>query len=355
MGRLGELDGLRAVAIIMVISFHYFARFPEFYPYPASTFPVVVHGFMGVNLFFLISGFVIAMTLSSSTSVMQFVVRRFTRLWPPILICSLVTFATLHLIDNPFTLARRTGWDAFLPSLTFTSPSLWTWLLPDAGYVDGAYWSLFVEVRFYAWIAAIYFLTGARQVSATFVAFTAVTWTACQLLLWTGHMGLAKIGEMLFFSSYSPLFCAGVLFYEQSAGAGKRWTNGAIALCLLAALITSEDVISGVMTTLFFALFVMLLHRRAWMKPFANPMLRWIGLTSYSTYLLHQNIGVAIITEWFDRSLPVPILYGGAVAVAALMVAMASILYFLVERHAGALGRILLQRVPQGRFRQGLT
>ena len=64
-GRLAYLDGMRGVAILLVLLFHAFARWPDLVPYgdQYQSVPLFRVGFIGVNLFFIISGFVILMTL----------------------------------------------------------------------------------------------------------------------------------------------------------------------------------------------------------------------------------------------------------------------------------------------------
>ena len=66
-GRLAYLDGMRGVAILLVLLFHAFARWPDLVPYgdQYQSVPLFRVGFIGVNLFFIISGFVILMTLES--------------------------------------------------------------------------------------------------------------------------------------------------------------------------------------------------------------------------------------------------------------------------------------------------
>ncbi|MGL4264969.1 MAG: acyltransferase family protein, partial [Afipia sp.] len=92
--RLRALDGLRGVAILLVMGFHYFYHLESYY-YKSTLYPygetfsnvlVFKYGYMGVELFFIISGFVIAMTLESSRSVIDFVIRRFVRIWPALIV-----------------------------------------------------------------------------------------------------------------------------------------------------------------------------------------------------------------------------------------------------------------------------
>jgi peptidoglycan/LPS O-acetylase OafA/YrhL len=72
--RIGHLDGLRGIAILAVVGYHYYARFADhaqlFYPYGNvwSGFILFEYGYYGVHLFFAISGFVIALSLERCRS-----------------------------------------------------------------------------------------------------------------------------------------------------------------------------------------------------------------------------------------------------------------------------------------------
>ena len=102
--RLRALDGLRGVAILLVMGFHYFYHLESFYykstlyPYGETFSSVLIfkYGYMGVELFFIISGFVIAMTLEASRSVIDFVIRRFARIWPALIVSAILTFFLLN-------------------------------------------------------------------------------------------------------------------------------------------------------------------------------------------------------------------------------------------------------------------
>src|ERR1043165_7322111 len=79
--RLTELDVLRGMAAVWVLSFHY----PNYYDrlfHPNKSVPLFQSGAHAVNLFFIISGFVIYMTLAKTKKPMDFVVSRFSRLYP---------------------------------------------------------------------------------------------------------------------------------------------------------------------------------------------------------------------------------------------------------------------------------
>src|SRR5450631_2490401 len=108
--RIDILDGLRGVAVLAVIGFHYFSRwtFPlnekNLYPYGDvfAHVPFFRFGYLGVNLFFLVSGFVITLTLARCNSSREFFVKRFSRLMPAMVLASSATFLIVRLLPTHF-------------------------------------------------------------------------------------------------------------------------------------------------------------------------------------------------------------------------------------------------------------
>ncbi len=99
--RLLQIDALRGLAAIAVVGFHLTTRFAEVYGKggsPAISFPL---GYYGVNLFFMISGFVIFMTLERTQRSMDFVVSRFSRLYPAYWASVALTFCITHALGLP--------------------------------------------------------------------------------------------------------------------------------------------------------------------------------------------------------------------------------------------------------------
>ena len=102
--RLIVLDSFRAIAILTVLMFHYFTRwtFPKndvsLYPYN-DAYDFFEYGHLGVEFFFIISGFVIYFTLEKTTGYLLFWKKRFLRLSPPILVASVLTYTVLLLFD----------------------------------------------------------------------------------------------------------------------------------------------------------------------------------------------------------------------------------------------------------------
>ena len=92
--RIAFLDGLRGVAIVGVLIFHGFVCYPENLPFGDKFgFAPLRFGWVGVQLFFLISGFVIFMTLEQCQSLRQFAAKRWLRLFPAMLVASLIILA----------------------------------------------------------------------------------------------------------------------------------------------------------------------------------------------------------------------------------------------------------------------
>ena len=305
--RLRTLDGFRALAILAVIGFHYFARWapPQaphaLYPYGAlgaSWFPFR-YGYLGVELFFIISGFVISMTLFRSRSFGNFVRKRFARLFPTMLLCSILSFVIVSSLPQH---ALQPRWRDFLPSLTFTDPLLWSPLFGVPFHaMDGSYWSLFVEVKFYFWIGLLYFGVGSRRFfAAVALGIAALVAAMGTMLAW----GLSHTWALnfVFALDYLPWFVAGVGFYALYCNHRDRlgWLlllEAVLAVPVLHVRHLSDSVVPLLAMAVCYVLFLLMLLRPrslAWLS--ARPLAA-VGMASYSLYLLHQDIGVAVLAS----------------------------------------------------------
>lgn len=102
--RIESLDGLRGLAILLVLLFHTYSRWSDYIPWASihKDFYVFKFGFLGVQLFFLISGFVIYMTLERCSSLSDFIFRRWLRLFPAMLIGTMLIYLTsFFLVERP--------------------------------------------------------------------------------------------------------------------------------------------------------------------------------------------------------------------------------------------------------------
>ncbi|MCF4164325.1 acyltransferase [Zavarzinia compransoris] len=292
---LGErdrtIDCLRGIAILLVVLYHWLVRWtvPEF-EHDVTAWrhvhsPVFLLGRYGVQIFFVISGFVIAMTLMRSASALEFAARRFARLFPALLLAASLTFAVSRLHD-PFALG--VGFRDYLLNLTFIGSML------GAELVDSAYWTLSVEVRFYA--------------------FAALCWFVLRERFWIGLIGFAllalaadmmepRLGK-LFLRDYNAFFLLGVALWQirrgVGAGRGRVSAGFLVAMAVLAYGMTAGQFheaglpdwaphafVLGAMVLVVLALGGRLRLNSRW--------LAWVGLVSYSLYLLHQILGIHMI------------------------------------------------------------
>jgi peptidoglycan/LPS O-acetylase OafA/YrhL len=296
--RIEFLDGLRGLAILLVMLFHAFVRWPEVVPYGdayAGNF-LLANGWLGVQLFFLISGFVIFMTLEKCHSFADFAFRRWLRLFPGMLICSLLILATAAFFhERP---SGAVGVRDLLPGVTFIEPAFWEQLTgAHQGMLEGAFWSLFVEVKFYAIAGFCYFLFGARATVFVLCAAFAGTVILPRLhdaagagqvlallnLVDARFFGWFGSGALLFyFFRTRDLRClllggtvgVAAAYFQPEFMAGAKWIPLLVVVIFCAAVaFTSVQRVLG-----------------------NRPMLV-LGFVSYPLYLLHENIMVSLIVK----------------------------------------------------------
>lgn len=285
----------------MVLGFHAFSRYPEIFPYgdQYANFPGFSMGWLGVQLFFLISGYVILMTLDRCENASQFLYRRWLRLFPAMLICSSLVFCTASLFPE-----RPSGAPTllnFLPGLTFIEESWWSALLGvKVGLIEGAFWSLFVEFKFYVIAAIVFFTVGRVLLVYCLLAFYLVS----LILLWAeGAYNiiaidfLHNIATALSFHQFG-WFAAGSALYIFSETKNKNWFYFCIAICLLSSLLVRGPhlklgLVAFSVSCLFFMSFVSSKLRTI----LASKVLLFFGFVSYPLYLIHEGAMVSMIVK----------------------------------------------------------
>lgn len=333
-------------------------------------------GYLGVELFFVISGFVVTRSLQAhGWGMRHFVVRRAFRLYPAILVFLALCLAVW---------AATRGWDAgSLPRRLFggsASAFLWqafgvltgtlTFSYGPEPYVFGAMWSLTIEFQFYAalaLLAAVLALAGRRAATARAVAWLAVLVVAgYQLarlpLLW----GAPPLGPRALLLWRFDFLAAGVLVALAPAGWRCRLALGRPGLVAVLALAGFRHPLAagtaGVRNWLELLGYPLALLGFAWALAAAaeaadagvggtapGRAMLWLGDRSYSLYLLHFPVlALAWMGFWLAApgltSLPwsypaLQALLGGVLCCAA-----ASWCYRLVERPGIRLGGRLLRR-----------
>lgn len=279
--RIIELDIFRGIAAFSVVLFHYTTRYNIAFETDTMKWFEFSFGHYGVQLFFIISGFVIFMTLERSKNTLDFIKRRFIRLYPTFWICLIITFITTYFA----------GVSRF--ERTFTDLLANTTMIPNLlGFraIDGVYWSLQVELLFYFLMIILLQFKLLKYVFSLMI-----TWLIIGILIHYFHVPYLNV---YLITGYSYLFIAGISFY-------KIWNNGGslgslkyhflILLCLIYSF--AKDIEEGFVVLLCFGLFYLFVFQKLKIitsfklfKPFV-----FLGDISYSLYLIHQFIGMIII------------------------------------------------------------
>jgi peptidoglycan/LPS O-acetylase OafA/YrhL len=214
------LDLLRLAAVGAVILYHYGFWGPASQGVPQVAIPalapVAQYGFLGAPVFFAISGFVIAYSAEGRTPV-GFAIARFSRIYPTFVLCMTLTFATTVAFGTGHFEVTRAQW---LANLAIAAPFL------GQPYVDTSYWSLVIEVVFYAWVAVLMaFGLFPRRIDAIILVWLAITF-ANELTI------DAPILEKLFMADDSGFFAVGLLIYQHYQGRRDTRLWGMMALAM---------------------------------------------------------------------------------------------------------------------------
>jgi peptidoglycan/LPS O-acetylase OafA/YrhL len=310
--RIQILDGLRVLAIMMVMIFHYYARYQGiFYTYNFKVPGIIYHGRLGVQLFFIISGFVITLTLSKSQTFMEFIKKRFIRLIPGMIICATFTFLFFWVFDKNNLLPECKNFGNLLLSYTFVSPPLINDLFgTNYNYIDGVYWTIWTELQFYLIGGIIYFLSPKhflRNYLITVVVSVPIWYLFKSPHFFdlteklVGHDRSASFRE--FFNVFNLFqnncwFLAGIvlnkLYFKKRREPKLIFLFAAIFVFQMA-LVSNRSVTA--VCTVFFILLILFLFKPEYISFLANRTLSKIGVASYSIYLIHENVGFLIMNR----------------------------------------------------------
>lgn len=280
-GRLYAVDALRFAAALCVLLHHWLkstpqdlrglAAFPEWLSWHG--------GYIGVAVFFMISGLVIMMSAEKGDA-RDFVFARIVRLYPAFWVCCTITYVCC--INTRFS----TDQAGYIVSMT---------MFPAAfGHqaVDGVYWTLAVEAKFYLVVALMLAMGRRGQIPALMVA-----WTCAGLLVQDPRVRAA------FCLDWAPYFMAGCachLLRQQRTAA--RWGMLALAAAFVAWLASEKAMEHARMypisadpallaAVLLGMVALMLAVALGWLRLPRSRVLLAMGATSYPLYLLHSFLG----------------------------------------------------------------
>ncbi|MBB3118347.1 acyltransferase family protein [Pseudoduganella violacea] len=292
-----EIDLLRFLAAIAVVFFHW-----GFLGYADGTIAMSYdvlgrasqYGYLGVQLFFIISGFVIIMSAGNAT-VASFTIARIIRLYPAYWLCCTLSFIAILSFD-------QTKFSASLSTYLYNMTMLEGFL--SKPFIDHSYWTLTVEIRFY-FLVALVILLGQIRKAELFV----LGWLAAIIAL--EFYPVAFLAKHLM-QKFAPYFIAGTLFYFIRAnGLSARRIAALVvswAMAVRASLsqanelsaqnsISYDPVIVGVVISIFFVVMFLVAIR----KTGRLGSMKWtlLGSLTYPLYLIHQTVGFLIFNALY--------------------------------------------------------
>ena len=312
--RVAYIDGLRGIAILGVIFYHAYSRWGSVESYNQNQFFIDLfsHGWLGVQLFFAISGYVIYMSILRYENILMFLIARYLRLFPAMLIAALLIYSTSFFIPE-----RPLGYSSiidFLPSLTFIDPGLLSKITGlEIRSLDGAFWSLYVEVKFYFVAAFAYFIIKDRNLY--FILIIYILWlllTVAKFLEIDNAYLIISLKTLNYVGAkYYGWFLLGILAYKFNYSINLPKVIGLFGLAAIVAVTTKFGdlkitIAASLTASLFLLPFVFLKIR----KLITNKVFLFFGYVSYPLYLVHQNLVTGLATK-LGEALPAlpPYLY----------------------------------------------
>jgi peptidoglycan/LPS O-acetylase OafA/YrhL len=316
--RLQPLDAIRGIAAMMVVLFHFTRHYSKIFPLTYHPSFVVGWGYLGVHFFFMVSGFVIFMTLCKTVNGWDFVVSRFSRLYPAYWFAVLATTVVVSLYGLPEAI-RTPG--EILINLTMLEGFM------HVRPVDGVYWTLTYELLFYAWMFLLFYMRRLEQIERFIAGWLLLAIASHIVTLIYGYFPWKLTFSLLL--QYAHLFGAGILFYLIYSGKATRMTYALLGLCIIDQLLVAENWIEDAFVFGFFAVFTLVAIGKA---GFLNIRpLTFLGTISYTLYLLHENMGIVLLDIVRRAGVPPNL---GVVLVIFAAVGLAALVSKFIERPA---------------------
>jgi peptidoglycan/LPS O-acetylase OafA/YrhL len=319
-GRVEALDLLRLVAVLGVVLFHYGFRGPTAHDTTHVALPQLAsfarYGFLGVPIFFVISGFVIAYSAEGRTA-FGFAIARVARIYPGFVFCLTLTFLMTLAFGAPAFETSLAQWAA---NLFIAAPAL------RQPYMDSAYWSLVYEATFYAWVTVLIAAGAFRRR----IDIIVLLWLCISLLneLVFESVAIRKI----FLTDVSGFFATGLLIYDLYLGRRDAILQLLLASSVICAVVvnavynlawlrdhTGESFDDWTVATICLASILMIMSAtRIRHLPLPSNIVIAIGGMTYSFYLLHQQIGYVVFKRIEPVTFPALLVVPIVLAIAAL-------------------------------------
>ncbi|WP_405381205.1 acyltransferase family protein [Maribacter sp. LLG6340-A2] len=302
--RIYQIDLLRFVAAVGIMLVHYLYRGFKADNLTNLSFlelagEWVKYCAVFIDLFFIISGFVITLSVANK-SVTYFFKSRVVRLFSVYWLCAFITYLVTIFYGAPRFTAT---FGQFLFNLTLLQDFF------DIERLDGAYWTMSVELRFYALALGYLILYRYKKIKVNTIAYIWLGLTVIYPLV--QNIFIFKVLNLFLMFQWSPAFIAGMLMADIYKSKTVNLKNGiAIGICFILSCFHrliyakmamviynetfSEPVIFAVMFSAYGIMLLVILGGLKWMN---KPYFLYLGIMTYPLYLLHQRIGYIIFNN----------------------------------------------------------
>lgn len=308
-GRIGFLDVFRGLAAVCIVIFHYTLlysmNYREMFQLDSGNL-----GWMtfGVQMFYIISGFVVYRSSLNYTDAFTFAKRRVFRMYPTFLLSLILT--TLFVFFFPHKVFSISAWQ-FVLNLTMMGS------LFGVDSVDGSYWYLIPEIFFYFFMSGLVMFKLQHK-----ILYVCAVWLVMIFL----NTFRPSFIETIFNLRFGLFFIVGILFcrvfYKQST-----WIEH---FMILACLLVSYVVFGDGYRTFGFLLLIIILYLLTFgvFEKLENSFFRFLANISYPLFLIHQTIGITILDFFVENELN----YGVSVFIVTLIaIGIATSIHYFYE------------------------
>ena len=331
------IDLLQFFCALSVVFAHFHVSFGEGYQWFGS-------GAAGVDVFFIISGFIIPYTAENRTS-FAFIRSRIVRLVPGVWICASISLLAMYLtLDDP----ERVGLlGRFFRSIMFVPAVPWRIASLEDIWLAGPYWTLFVEISFYTLVLILLMSDQFKKISlvATILgSITSIYWLVYFSFLYL--LPHAYVSQQILRTDFWRVLDLTLVHYGAWFGLGiNLWLLGknsfrqrllSITVCAAGGLLTivHEDLSphSSMLDDVVFCIVgFTIIAASSWKNSSHNYsksfriMARWIGLTTYPLYLLHVPIVRALVSVGIDSHLTLKTATLGSILLTIVLAAIVAL------------------------------
>ena len=308
--KIHALQGFRAFAILSVLTFHYTYRWADTYGLKGHFEHVLfMIGHFGVQVFFMISGFIIYSTLQKTYSLKIFLKNRAIRLIVPALILEPIIFVVAKYggIQSFSSAAKPLN---LLPSITLIDPGYWTMATRHPfSWVSGVQWTLSIEIAFYVFAGTLYFLISKKYFPELLFAGSSVATLLDHIPHESKSNLIHGIDKFLGLTGF-PLFwwfVLGVLIFRIYENRNSYRNIYLLILSIAWVLLFTYDGYKNnkdgysVFWVLFYvtgciSIFLLIARKNQFIVTvIGNKPMVWLGDNSYEFYLVHEIIGVVLL------------------------------------------------------------